>query len=298
VFLPAIATYAALARTAFGVRQPMILSIGQSHTVPIERCMFRWCRRTFDWLVANSPSARGLGLSLGFDADRISLIPNGHRINRYRSEIDRRAVRASVGVGPEDPMLLYVGRLVDTKRVSDAVAALGLLGEGARAKLVIVGEGPERGAIADEVSRRGLGQRVVFAGHRNDVSQLLQVADVFVFPSETEGLPNALIEACLAGLPVVACNVPGVVDVVQDDATALLVPPRSPSEIAAAVRRLLSDPVEANRLAAAAQKRARDTYSIEQSLSALYDVYERLLDWGQVRRDKPRTGHAHPVVCG
>jgi glycosyltransferase involved in cell wall biosynthesis len=122
---------------------------------------------------------------------------------------------------------------------------------------------------------------VEFAGQRSDVADLLRAADVFVFPSETEGLPNALIEACLAGLPVVACDVPGVADVVKSGETAILVPPRCPADLAAAVRRLLSSPAEARRLAATARRHAQQSYSIEQSLLALYDVYDRLLGRGR-----------------
>ena len=286
-FLPTIATYAALARRCFGVRQPLVISIGQSQTVRVERWMFGWCSRTFDWLVANSRSAADLGASLGFDRGRISIVPNGHRLDRYQTNVDRQHVRATVGVQPHERMLLYVGRLIDTKRVCDAVNALHLLGAGIPVKLVIAGDGPERSALVDQVSKLGLSGRVVFAGQRSDVPDLLQAADVFLFPSETEGLPNSLIEACLAGLPIAACRVGGVVDVVDDGKTALLVPPRSPIELAAAVRRLISAPDEAGRLAAAAQKRARESYSIEQSLNALYDVYETLLNLRNRRAKEP-----------
>jgi glycosyltransferase involved in cell wall biosynthesis len=289
-FLPTIATYGALARSWFGARQLMVLSIGQSTTAPIERWMFRWCSRTFDWLIANSPSAEKLGRSLSFDAQRISVIPNGHRVEQYRRKIDRQRVRTSVGVLPDEHMLLYVGRLIDTKRVCDAVDALHRLGLDNPVKLVIVGDGPERAALAAQVSKLGLNGKVVFAGQRNDVPDLLQAADIFVFPSETEGLPNSLIEACLAGLPIAACHVGGVVDVVNHGKTSLLVPPRSPIELAAAVRTLITDPAQASRLAVAAQKHAAESYSIEQMLSALYDVYDRLLD--------SRNGtHTDPVTC-
>jgi glycosyltransferase involved in cell wall biosynthesis len=296
-FLPTIATYAALARTCFGVRSPMVLSIGQSQTIAFERWMFRWCSRTFDWLVANSRSAAELGQSLGFSPNRISLIPNGHDIDSQPSAINRKAVRASVGVAEDERMLLCVSRLVDTKRVADAVAALDLLGD-SRAKLVIVGDGPQRAVLEDEVARRALKQKVVLAGQRNDVPNLMQAADLFLFPSETEGLPNALIEACLAGLPAVACKVRGVVDVVTDGESAVLVPPRHPADLASAIRNLLANPAEASRLAASAQSRARRNYSIDQSLSALYDVYERLLDYGQGGRDKPRRRDMWSVICG
>jgi glycosyltransferase involved in cell wall biosynthesis len=120
------------------------------------------------------------------------------------------------------------------------------------------------------------------------VSNLLQAADVFVFPSETEGLPNSLIEASLAGLPIAACRVSGVVDVVSDGESALLVPSRNPVELAAAVRMLLADKALARRLGAAAQRSAASRYGIEQSLCGLYDVYERLLD---VHR-RPAAEHA------
>jgi glycosyltransferase involved in cell wall biosynthesis len=290
-FLPSIASYMALARMWFGVRQPMVLSIGQSHASRRDGWMFRWCSRKFDWLVANSRSAEELGRSLGFSPERISVIPNGHEIDRYAGNVDRDTIRARVGVQPHEPMLLCVGRLVDTKRVSDAVAALDLLGDSSRAKLVIVGDGPERGALNNEVNRRGLQKKVVFTGQRTDVPELLRAADVFVFPSETEGLPNSLIEACLAGLPVVACDVPGVADVVKDGETAILVPPRHQTELAAAVRRVLTEPVVASRLAAAAQSLARNRYSIDQTLHGLYDVYDRLLN----SQEHPKVGQVAAV---
>jgi glycosyltransferase involved in cell wall biosynthesis len=277
-FLPSIATYAALARTSFGVRQPMVLSIGQSQTVLTERWMFRWCSRTFDWLVANSPSAAELGVNLGFAADRISIIPNGHQIDQYVRKIDCQQVRASLGVRPHERLLLYVGRLIDTKRVCDAIDMLPLLGADLAVKLVIAGDGPEREALQAQVSKLGLTESVVFMGQRQDVPDLLQAADIFLFPSETEGLPNSLIEACLARLPIVACRVGGVVDVVKDNETALLASPRNPGELANGVLRLLRNPAEAQRLAAAAQIHARRSYGVDQSLKALYDVYERLLD--------------------
>jgi glycosyltransferase involved in cell wall biosynthesis len=276
-FLPTIATYGAFARMCFGVRQPMVLSIGQSSAGRSDRWMFRWCSCTFDWLIANSRSAAELGRSLGFAPGRISVIPNGHEVSPGQNVVHRERIRASLGVGTHERMLLCVARLTNTKRVCDAVTAAGLLGAGANVKLVIAGEGPERPALEEQVVKLGLSGNVVFAGQRNDVPDLLAAADIFVFPSETEGLPNALIEACLAGLPIVACNVGGVVDVVQDEQTAILVLPRRPDELAAAVRRMLSNPVEAGRLGAAAQAQAGNRYDIQHSISALYDVYDQLL---------------------
>jgi glycosyltransferase involved in cell wall biosynthesis len=294
-FLPSIAIYGAFARRWFGLRQPLILSLGQAHAGRTERWMFRTCRRPFDWLIANSRSAQELGKSLGFAADRMSLIPNGHEIDEYQRVIDRERIRASVGVGLQERMLLCVGRLIASKRVCDAVAAMELLQE--PAKLVIVGDGPERGALRADISRRGLNGKVVLVGERSDVADLLLAADYFLFPSESEGLPNALIEACLAGLPIVACHVGGVSEVVMDRETALLVPPRNPPALAAALRRLLTDRGEAERVAAAAQARAKKRYAIEQSLNALYDVYDRLLCERQRGAQEQVAGVSAPGCC-
>jgi glycosyltransferase involved in cell wall biosynthesis len=277
-FLPTIGTYAAWARMWFGVRQPMVLSIGQSKASLSERWMFRCCNRAFDWLVANSRSAASLGQSLGFSPQRTSLIHNGHPLDRYRRIVDRQRVRASVGVQSHQRMLLCVGRLVESKRVCDAIAAVKLLRQQLPVRLIVAGDGPERSALEKQVNALQLEESVLLTGNRNDVTDLLLAADVFVFPSETEGLPNSLIEACLARLPVVACRVGGVVDVVHDGESALLVPPRDPAGLAAAIHRLLSHSDEADRLAAAAQKHAEESYSVEQTLNALYDVYESLID--------------------
>jgi glycosyltransferase involved in cell wall biosynthesis len=276
-FLPTIGAYAAFAKSWFGVRKPMILSIGQSESQGFDRWKLRRCGRTFDWFVVNSKSAAELARTMAFPVDRTTIITNGHELSRYEVAIDRQVIRAALGVKAHEQMLVSVGRLIPSKRVVDAIEAVAILAASLPVKLVLVGEGPERAQLEAQVSRLGLSDRVVFAGQRNDVIDVLRSADIFVFPSESEGLPNALIEASLAGLPIVACQVGGVVDVVHHEASAVLTPPRSPGDLAAAIRRLLSDPSFAAGLASAAQGHSRRTYCIEQSLNALYHVYERVL---------------------
>jgi glycosyltransferase involved in cell wall biosynthesis len=290
-FLPAIGAYAAMARSWFGMSQPLVLSLGQSEILGHERWMFRWCARTYDWLIANSRSAAELGGELGFASERISVIPNGHATERFTSPIDRVAVRKSLGLHADDRVLLAVGRLIASKRVCDAVAALDLLKSGDDLKLVIVGDGPERSALEDDVRRRDLQQRVIFTGERPDVPDLLKAADVFVFPSETEGLPNALIEASLAGLPIVACQVPGVTDVLTDGETALLVQPHQPEQLADAISALLSERTAANDMALQAQAQSQRCYSVEKSLAGVYNVYHHLL------QSKRRVSASEAIVA-
>jgi glycosyltransferase involved in cell wall biosynthesis len=100
---------------------------------------------------------------------------------------------------------------------------------------------------------------------------------VFVFPSEVEGLPNAIIEASLAGLPIVACNVPGVRDIIQNGDNGVLVPPRAPERIAEAVEALIQDSERRRDLAARARNAAVSRYSINKTLDQLYALYDNCL---------------------
>jgi glycosyltransferase involved in cell wall biosynthesis len=278
VFLSTIGFYATLARRAFGLRKPMVLSAGMSHTAGIERRLFRWFSHFYDRVIANSLSGQSMLSALGFDPARVSIIPNGHDYGPYVKPLDRDAIRRELSIGSHEKLLIFVGRLIDSKRTCDALAALAQIRAcGHAAKLLVVGDGPERPALEAQAMSLGLGAEVIFAGNRSHVIDLLRCADLFIFPSETEGLPNAIIEACLASLPIVACAVPGVIDVVTDGKQAILVKPRSPEELAAAVNSCFENPSAAAKLAEAARQHALSHFGVEQSLGRLYEVYDEVL---------------------
>ncbi len=279
VFHPAIGFYAALARSIFGLRKPIVFWMGTPKTRRRHRWLFRWFARRFDRVIANSNSVKEICKTLGFSDLQIVVIENGHDTTRFEATIDRARIRRELGVQPNEKLILFVGRLIDTKRVCDAVDALTLLQPAQyKTKLVIVGEGPESPALAAQVERLGLRDRVILTGRRSDIPELLRSADLFVFPSESEGLPNSIIEACLARLPIVACNVPGVTDVVEDGKHGLLAPPREPVSLAAAIQRLLDHPDESARLGAAAYGMAIDRFSITGFMERIHRVYDDLLE--------------------
>jgi glycosyltransferase involved in cell wall biosynthesis len=152
----------------------------------------------------------------------------------------------------DDDTLVFVGRLTTQKALPDALRAVAAV-DGA--KLVIVGDGPERGAL-EELSRElGIGDRVAFAGARtrDEVLRTLAGARAAVLSSAWENLPHAAVEALSVGTPVVATAVGGVPEVVHDDGNGLLVPPGDVDALAAAIRRVLGDDALHARLAAAAQ---------------------------------------------
>jgi glycosyltransferase involved in cell wall biosynthesis len=222
--------------------------------------------------VAESERASGLA-TRACDPERTVVIRNGVDVG---TPVPTRADGAA-------PTILAVGRLQRPKDPLTLARALGLL----RAKFsaVIVGEGPDRPRLEAEIRRLGLERAVVLAGNRSDVADILARADVFVLSSTSEGLPLSILEAMAAELPVVASSVGGVPEAVEDGDTGLLVPPRDPLRLAAALERLLVDPALRHRLGSNGRERVREHFSLEAFQQAHVAVY---------RRELVRRGRAAP----
>ena len=174
-------------------------------------------------------------------------------------------------VGPHDPVLGSLGRLDEQKGYDVLVEALAEL-PGASA--VIVGEGPLRATLEARAAELGVAERLRLPGWSDDARGFLPTFDVFVLPSRYEGFPLSIIEAMLAGLPVVASGVGSVAEAVEDGETGLVVPPDDPAALAAALRRLLADPVLRRRLGDAGRARAESEFTAR----AMAARYERLYD--------------------
>jgi glycosyltransferase involved in cell wall biosynthesis len=180
------------------------------------------------------------------------------------------------GTGP----VLFVGRLVERKGVAQALEAIARLGpDGPR--LEIVGEGPERPALAELAKRLGVADRVVFRGRISapELQASYARAAVCVLPSvqdargDTEGLGVVLLEAMNHGTPVVASRIGGIPDIVEDGVSGLLVPPADVDALAAAVRRVLSDPALARRLGEGGRRRLHERFSWRAIVQRWLDLY-------------------------
>ena len=180
-------------------------------------------------------------------ADRVTVVPRGRSRDRLGLPgRDRRmAVRRRVGLGPDDEVVLNVGRQEYQKGQRYLIEAFALLAQDRpRATLVIagregLGSGDVRGAL--DSLPAGVVERVKVLGHRGDVPDLLAAADVFAFPSLYEGLGGAVLEAMALGVPVVASDLPALREVVEPGGNALLVRPADPASLAGAIRAVLDD---------------------------------------------------------
>ena len=186
-------------------------------------------------------------------------------------------LRTLLNISPGEILIGTVGRLAPEKGHIDLVRAFRIaLAREKSLRLVIVGEGPMRGRIEEEVASAGLMGRVHLPGSLLHTSSLISAFDLFVLPSLREGLPLSLLEAMTAGLPCIATPVGSVGEVIEDGVTGRLVSPGDPQGIADAILKLLASPGERARLAARARELALRDYSAPRMVAAYERLYEDL----------------------
>ena len=201
-----------------------------------------------DAVIALTVSTARLLAGGGIPAGRVRVIPPGYDPALFA------AAPADPFPGLPRPRVAYLGRLAPQKDVGTLLAAFARLPAGPQ--LLLVGDGPDRAALQRLAQR--CGGRVQFTGFvpHAQVPAVLQHVDLLVLPSLYEDLSSALIEAMAAGLPVVATRVGGTADLVRHGVNGLLVAPRDPAALAAAISQVLADPVAAARMSAAARHTA------------------------------------------
>jgi glycosyltransferase involved in cell wall biosynthesis len=187
-------------------------------------------------------------------------------------------IREELGIPLDAPMVCMVGNFRADKGhavlLSAAAGVRELLPE---VRFVLVGLGPLEDEVRARSHQMGLDGTVLFAGFREDAPRIAGASDVFVLPSLREGLPLALLEAMAQGRPVVATTVGGVPEVVEDGRHGLLVPPRDPRALGAALVELLRDPERRRRLGGAARARAAE-FDIRRAVRRTEEVYGELLE--------------------
>jgi len=187
------------------------------------------------------------------------------------------------GIG--GPVLGVVGRLVPIKGHTTLFHAAALLAaQGARFRLVVAGDGPERGALEALAARLGLGDRIRFVGFVRNRAALYRNLDLLVLPSESEGVPVALLEGMAAGVPVVATTVGGIPEVVESGRTGLLVAPSDPVALAGALLALVDSPATLREMGRRAAEGARERFDPKKTMVFLVDLYLRTLREKRARR--------------
>jgi glycosyltransferase involved in cell wall biosynthesis len=190
----------------------------------------------------------------------------------------REEARDRLGLLPEDFVVAALGRFVPVKGFDLLVAALPRLAQSASgARLLLIGDGPERERLTALATHLGVSERVTITGATRDVGAYLAAADVFAAPSRNEGMGRALVEAMALGLPVVGAAVGGIPAVVTDGVCGRLVPSGDAGALAEALADLAADAALRAKLGAAAAERAEafSTAVADRRMLALYDTLTR-----------------------
>ncbi len=218
-------------------------------------------------------------------ASRTEQIPNAVDVGRFRpaNADERAALRTRLGLPLDRTILVSHGRISAQKRIDLLIHAVARLrDEYPTLLLVLPGDFHREDAgieatLRGEIRALGLEDRVLLPGRSEQVEDYLRAADLYALASAFEGMPNALLEALACGLPAVSTAVSGATDILQDGENGLLVPMGDADALAAALRRILSDPAFAARIAAHGLHTVRERYSWDQVTRRYVELYQRLL---------------------
>jgi glycosyltransferase involved in cell wall biosynthesis len=262
--------------------------------------------RTADRTIAVSEGVRRWYLRT-FPADPVTVVKVHNGVMAPRLDLGpeaRRRIRGQLGVPPQAVMATMISLLRPGKGHTDLITAASRLPEALDVHIVIVGDGPLRPAL--EAQARALGlkdRRVHFTGYRTDVGTILACSDIVVQPSLFDALPTALIEGLAAGLPAIASEVGGIVDIVTAD-LGILVPPASPDRLAESLIALARDPERGRRMGQAARRRFEQQFDAVNWAGTLRRLYDEVLGGsstsaGAVQRgvdpgDDGSGGHGEP----
>lgn len=213
----------------------------------------------------------------GYDAERLTSVPTGIDGTRFKPG-DKKQARQQCGL-PADDLIVGIVATIRTWKghvyLLEAFAALKLT----NARLLIVGEGPNRNNVEAKIAELGLQDKVIMPGNQSDVVPWLQSLDIFALPSyANEGVPQAVLQAMYCGLPVVSTPVGSITEAVQDGQTGYIVPAKDSVALAAALRKLTDNPELRHAFGAAGQTFVEAHFGYAAMLDKMEHIFRKVCD--------------------
>ncbi|MDH4037624.1 MAG: glycosyltransferase [Candidatus Krumholzibacteria bacterium] len=264
------------ARVGLAARPPHVVS--RRVDFPVGKGLpGRWkYRRGADAYIAISRQVREVLISGGVPPASIDVVPSGIDLDKFARGREATAVRAEFGLDGATRVVGNIAALAPHKSQSDLLRAAGhVLATRDDVRFFVVGEGALRADLERLAGSLGIAGRVVFTGFRPDALDLLRMFDVFVMSSYLEGLGTSIMDAQAVGIPVVATRTGGIPEIVEDGESGLLVPPRSPDLLAAAILRMLDDETLREACIRGGRERSHG-YDYRNTVYKTLDVYRRL----------------------
>jgi glycosyltransferase involved in cell wall biosynthesis len=234
-----------------------------------------------DRIVTTGEAIRRLFLEeLRLDPAKVISIPTGVDLSVFNPNgVEENRVRREMGMDERTPLIGIVAVLRSWKGHRLFLESVPpILRQVPQARFLIVGDGPQRANIRRWIQDMGLAEAVMMLGHREDIPEVFSVLDVVVSASTAaEGVPQALLQALAMRRPVVATRVGAVPEVIRHEETGLLVPPRDPAALAAAIAALLADPERGASLGNAGRQLVEKEFALEVMVDRLEDLYAEIL---------------------
>ncbi|MGH9726818.1 MAG: glycosyltransferase, partial [Candidatus Acidiferrales bacterium] len=242
---------------------------------PVRRRVVRIIHGLANGVIANSEAIRELlAMEFHIPRERVHVLHNGVDVDRFRNARARgRDVLPTVS--PSGKWILHIANMNSDVKGHDVLIKAARLISAAIGELhfILIGDGPLRPGFENLVREAKLDACVHFVGRRSDTAELLACADLFVFPSLAEGLPNAVLEAAAAGLPIVATTVGGIPEIIENGVNGILIPPGDSQALADASVRLLTDRELSGQFGRAAQATIQTNFGFDKLMDALVGLY-------------------------
>lgn len=237
-----------------------------------------------NWLtkmICVSEGVQDCFIKQGVNGSKCKVVYNGISPDA-RPKTSVSEIRKMWGIGDDEILIGTVGSLIKRKRVNDLIEALAKIyervnGQGSRVKCMVVGDGPEKDNLQRQVSKLGLQDKVIFTGFQTDAISYINAMDIFVLPSENEGLPRVILEAMLMAKPVVACNITGPSELVINGETGFLIPVKNPQALADAVLKLIASGDTRNQMGAKGKERVLERFSMGRYMEGVSNIFEEVL---------------------
>jgi glycosyltransferase involved in cell wall biosynthesis len=244
---------------------------------PAERAL----HRTMTAILGNSRSVvRELEEQEGVPRRKLGLIYNGIDAGRFLDGSSPRAIRAGLGIAPAALVLVIIANLIPYKGHRDLIEALGRVRTQLPDGWCLLVVGRDDGIASQlqaQAREAGIGGNVAFLGPRTDVPDILRAADIGLLCSHQEGFSNAILEGMAAGLPMIVTDVGGNAEAVRDNQTGLVVPPRDPARLSAAILRLANDAALRTAFGAVGRSRVGALFSLDHCIDCYEELYRTLL---------------------
>jgi len=262
---------------------------GVSHIISSERCLTRHKHPLAVWfdrctvplsryVLANSKAvAEQLRVRERVSPEKIRIIYSGIDQKEQLTQERITTLKSSFGISSQEYVIGCVARLHPDKGLEDLLLAGAIIGKNfSFFRILLVGDGPQKVYLQEVAHKLGIGQQVIFTGFRSDVDSLIQSFNLFVFPSLEEGFSQAIMEAMIFAIPIIATRVGGMPEIIISNKTGILVPPHEPQVLAREILRLMHNPGLAQKLGEAGKFQVRNNFSFPQCLEQIENLYEEL----------------------